>query len=98
MAQRRHSRRHRALIAVLIEAREKAGMSQREVSAKLRRPVNFAHVVENGERMLSAVEFPDYAVAIGLTPAELVERMLTLERSGASIPPRVDGRKQRHKR
>lgn len=94
MAQQRYSRRHRALISVLIEAREAAGKSQRDVSATMKRPVNFAHLVESGERMLSAIELPDYAKAVGTEPAELVNRMLELERSGRPVPPRVDGRKK----
>lgn len=94
MAQQRYSRRHRALIAVLIEAREAAGKSQREVSASMKRPVNFAHLIESGERMLSAIELPDYAKVLNLEPIELVSRMLELERSGRPIPPRVDGRKR----
>ena len=82
-------------MAVVIEAREAAGKSQREVSASMKRPVNFAHLVESGERMLSAIELPDYAKALGLEPTELVSRMLELERSGRPIPPRADGRKKK---
>lgn len=84
-------------MAVVIEAREAAGKSQREVSASMKRPVNFAHLVESGERMLSAIELPDYAKALDLEPAELFNRMLELERSGRPIPPRADGRKKTRK-
>lgn len=96
MAQQgRNTRRHRALIAVIIEAREAAGMSQRDVAKRLKKRPIFAHTVENGERMLSAVELPDYARALRLEPADLFNRMLDLERSGAAIPRRVDARKRR---
>jgi transcriptional regulator with XRE-family HTH domain len=97
VAQQRHSRRHRALIAVLIQAREAAGLSQRDVCSRLKRPINFAHLVELGERMLSAVELPDYAKAVGLAPEVAVTRMLELERSNRAIPPRVDARSKRRK-
>jgi transcriptional regulator with XRE-family HTH domain len=94
----RNTRRHRALIAVLIEAREAAGMSQRDVARRLKKRAIFAHTVESGERMLSAVELPDYARALNLEPLQLFKRMLELERSGEPIPVRVDGRKRRKKR
>lgn len=98
MAQQgRNSRRHRALIAVLIEAREAAGMSQRDVARRLKKRPIFAHTVENGERMLSAVELPDYARALNLEPVDLFKRMLELERSGMPIPRRVDARSRRRK-
>lgn len=84
-------------MAVLIEAREAAGKSQRDISTAMKRAVNFAHLVESGERMLSAVELPDYAKAVNLEAADLVTRMLELERSKLPIPPRVDGRKRRLK-
>lgn len=89
---------HRALIAVVIEAREAAGMSQRDVARRLKKRPIFAHTVETGERMLSAVELPDYARALNLEPVELFNRMLAMERSVHPIPPRVDGRKRRKKR
>lgn len=99
MAQQgRNSRRHRALIAVVIQAREAAGMSQREVSERLKKRPIFAHTVENGERMLSAVELPDYARALGLQPGLLFKRMLTLEESDRPIPPRVDGRRRKKRK
>jgi len=44
-------------------ARE-AGLSQRAVSARLRRPINFAHLVESGERTLSVYEFIEYVSAL----------------------------------
>lgn len=82
------------MIAVVIEAREKSGKSQRDVSAELKMPVNFAHLVESGERMLSAVEVPDYAKAIGLTAASLYERIAALEQPGVAVPSKVDARKR----
>lgn len=68
------------------------GKTQRKVSAEMKRPINFAHLVESGERMLSALELPEYASAVGLTAMELMSRMLELERSGYPIVLR----KRRH--
>lgn len=67
---------HRSLMTVLSEAREAAGISQRALSAKLRRPVNFAHLVETGERTLSVCEFIEYAAAIGADPPQLLRQVM----------------------
>ena len=95
MLPKRNSKRHRALIAVLIRAREEARKSQRDVSVDVGMSINFAHLVESGERMLSAIELPDYAAALDLTAGELIERMLAAEKSEAPVPPKVDGRRKR---
>lgn len=86
---------HRAMIAVLVEAREAAGLSQRDVSWRMKRKVNFAHLVELGERMLAVPELPEYAKALNLTSEVVVSRMEELARSGRPIPARVDGRKRK---
>jgi transcriptional regulator with XRE-family HTH domain len=72
----RNSKAHRAMCAVLLEARESAGISSREVSRRLRRPENFAHRVESGERMLSAPELIEYARALDADPVELFTRIV----------------------
>lgn len=64
------------MIAVLAEAREAAEITGREVSRRLRRPPNFSHRVESGERMLSAPEFVEYARAVDADPVELFARMV----------------------
>jgi transcriptional regulator with XRE-family HTH domain len=89
---------HRAMIAVLIEAREAAGLSQRDVARRMKRKATFAHLVELGERMLAVPELPEYAKALDLTSEVVVARMEELARSGHPIPPRVDARKRRKKR
>lgn len=48
--------------------------------------------------MISAIEFPDYAEALRLTAAELMNRMLELEGSGTPIGPRADARKNNGKK
>lgn len=85
MAQQRYSRRHQALMAILIEARAAIGKTQRKVSADMKKSPGFAHLVESGERMLSVLELPEYASAVGLTPIEVMSRTLELERSGYPI-------------
>lgn len=83
------------MIAVLIEAREAAGLSQRDVAARMKRKPTFAHLVELGERMLAVPELPEYARALDLTSEIVVARMEALARSSKQIPARVDARKRR---
>jgi hypothetical protein len=71
----RYTRCHRALVAALAEIREAAGLTQSEVSRRLKRPRNFSHVVEGGERSLSVCEFIEYVEAIGGDPAQVIRRI-----------------------
>lgn len=86
------------MIAVLIEAREAAGLSQRDLCRRIKRKPTFVHLVEIGERMLAVPELPEYAEGVGLTSTQVMNRTEELARSGRPIPARVDGRKRRKKR
>lgn len=74
----RHLRsvRHRALIAAIVEARESAGLSQREFAKKLSRTNNFVWRIEAGERKVEVLEFIEIAKAAGLDPIELLRRVM----------------------
>lgn len=89
---------HRAMIAVLIEAREAAGLSQRDLCKRIKRKPTFVHLVEIGERMLAVPELPEYAEGVNLTAEIATARMVELARSDRPIPPRTDGRKRRRKK
>lgn len=71
----RYTKCHRSLIDVLKEAREGAGLSQRALSAELKRSFNFVSLVESGERTLNVCEFIEYAYALGTDPAALIKRI-----------------------
>lgn len=86
------------MVAVLIEAREAAGLYQRDLCRRMKVKETFVHLVESGERMLAVPELPEYAAALELTSEVVVARMEALARSGKAIPARVDGRKKRKKR
>jgi hypothetical protein len=64
------------MIATLIAAREAANLTGREVSRKLKRPVNFCHRVETGERMVSLPEFIEYATALDADPIKLLREII----------------------
>lgn len=73
----RYGKRYTKLRAILKAARLDAGLTQRQVSERLKRDKNFVQLVESGERAVDAVEFLDYAEAIGLDPHKVIDKLLT---------------------
>lgn len=63
---------HRAVIASLVEARKAAGLTQRDVAAKLGKPPSFVGKIEAVERNLSVLEFIAWARAVDVDPADLL--------------------------
>jgi len=57
MAKSLHTPEYEYFRSLLVTAREKAGLTQSEVSAKLGRPQSFVAKYEGGERRLDVVEF-----------------------------------------
>lgn len=51
---------------LLLEARQKAGLTQRDVATRLNKPAAFPHKVEHAEREINIVELLDYCEALGL--------------------------------
>jgi hypothetical protein len=70
------SRGHQALIGMLVAAREKAGMTQRGLAARLRRPRSFVGRMEAGERRIDVIEFIEIARAVGADPRQIFERLV----------------------
>lgn len=62
---------HRAIIASLVRARKNAGLTQRDLAAKLGKPPSFVGKVESIERNLSVLELIEWAEALGV-PVEVV--------------------------
>ena len=80
MSQTLQSERHRALIALLIEKRKKAGMTQAELAKKLGRHQSFVATVESGQRRIDVVEFLEFAEAIGFDPRSAIARVRAIDR------------------
>ena len=53
---------------LLVEARQRADLTQAELSKRLNRPQSFVSKYERGERRLDVIEFGQVARAIGLDP------------------------------
>jgi len=80
MPQTLRSPRHEALIALLVEKRKKAGLTQADVAKKLRRYQSFVATVESGQRRIDVVEFLDFADAIGFDPRDAIKRLKAVGR------------------
>ncbi len=59
---------HEGLISTLIRARKQAGLTQRDVAARLNKPPSFVGKVEKIERNLSVSEFVAWCEAINVEP------------------------------
>lgn len=64
---------HRAVIDALVKAREAAGMTQRDLAAKLGKPPSFVGKVESIERNLSVLELIAWVRAVGADPIKILE-------------------------
>jgi len=67
--------KYRAFRAMLVKAREAAGMTQRDLSVKLSRPQSFVSKYELGERRLDVVEFLEVTRALGIDPSDLIRKL-----------------------
>lgn len=65
-------------MTVLKSTREAAGLSGREVSARLGRHYNFAHRAETGERQLTLCEFIEYVRVCEGEPEVALKAILRL--------------------
>ena len=75
MAKSLHTPEYEHFRALLVTARESAGLTQAEVSAKLERPQSFVAKYEGGERRLDVVEFVQVCTALGVDPHAILSKM-----------------------
>lgn len=68
--------RHQALMAAVAAARLKAGLTQRQLAARLGRAHSFVGKIESGERQLNVLEFCELADALGVGAAKLLGRII----------------------
>lgn len=83
MPQSVHSMEYRRLLEILVELRKQAGMTQRDVSAKLKRPHSYCGKVEIGERRLDVAEFIWYCRALKANPKDVFHELLQRKRPSA---------------
>jgi ribosome-binding protein aMBF1 (putative translation factor) len=69
------SERHKALISLLIEAREKAGLTQTELAEKIDEYQSFVARLESGQRRVDVVEFLELAEVLGFDAEESLRNL-----------------------
>jgi transcriptional regulator with XRE-family HTH domain len=70
------TKEHQHLIELLVAAREGAGLTQRDLAARLKRPNSFVGRIEAGERRVDVIEFIAIARALQADPRELFDGLL----------------------
>jgi transcriptional regulator with XRE-family HTH domain len=65
----------RILGEVLVRARERAGLKQSEVAARLELPASYLSKIENGTRRLDVIELIQIAQAMDMDPGEIVREL-----------------------
>ncbi|KOX59595.1 XRE family transcriptional regulator [Streptomyces purpurogeneiscleroticus] len=65
--------RHRRLIELLVEARERLGLTQTELGARLGRYQSVIAAIEGGGRRIDIVEFLAIADALEMDAAQVIE-------------------------
>lgn len=61
---------------LLRDLREKNGLTQADVAARLDKPQSFVAKYEGGERRLSAIEFIDVVRALDLEPVAVLRQLI----------------------
>jgi len=69
------SERHKALISLLIEAREKAGLTQTELAEKIGEYQSFVARLESGQRRVDVVEFLELAEVLGFDASSAINEL-----------------------
>ena len=67
---------HRALIELLVQTRIHAGLTQRQLAARLKRPHSFIGRIEAGERRVDVVEFIEIARVLDIDPQYLFAKLV----------------------
>ena len=64
--------RHAALIKMLIEARERAGLTQTEYAKQLGEYQSYVARMESGQRRIDVVEFLEFSEILGFDPVKYI--------------------------
>ena len=81
-----HSDEYQAVLKMLVELREKAGMTQRDLAKKVKREQTFVWRIECGERRLDVVEFFWVCKALGVDAKKMYGRLADAFNQAAPVP------------
>jgi transcriptional regulator with XRE-family HTH domain len=73
--------RHLKLIELLVQARERSGLTQTELASRLGRYQSVIATIEGGGRRVDVVELLDIADALGIDAIDLVAAVRSTPRS-----------------
>lgn len=68
---------HEKVIEILVDLRKRAGLTQRDLAAKLGTRQSLIARLEAGQRALTFLEFVAVCEALGTPPTAVLERVLT---------------------
>jgi predicted transcriptional regulator len=68
-----HTARYRELCGLLRAWRIGAGLSQRELAERLKKPPSFVHKCEVGGHRIDPIEFVDWCIACGVARAKAIK-------------------------
>jgi ribosome-binding protein aMBF1 (putative translation factor) len=75
MAKSSFSLKAEQLRDLLVEAREKRGLTQADVASCLGKPQSFVSKYERGERRLDVIEFLEVAEALEVSPVSILKQL-----------------------
>ncbi|PLX37589.1 MAG: XRE family transcriptional regulator [Hyphomicrobiales bacterium] len=81
-----HSDEYRKLTAILLDARNAAGLTQQEVADRLGKPQSYVAKVEGNERRIDVVEFIALAKALGVDSSGLFNAVLNAVATTQKFP------------
>ena len=71
-----HSSEQRLFGELMLQAREKAGLTQQRLADRLKKPQSFVAKYEGGERRLDVVEFVAVVRAMGGDPVRILKSLI----------------------
>ncbi len=75
-AKAQHHRHYRPIPSLLRQMRERAGLTQRQLGTRLRRPQSWIYNCETGNRRVDLAEFVTWCEACGVRPQTGLRRFL----------------------
>ena len=77
MAKSLFTKAHRAMVSVLIAARQKAGILQADLGARVGKDQSYISNIERCQRRIDVVEFYDLAIGLQIDPVSLFRDVAT---------------------
>jgi transcriptional regulator with XRE-family HTH domain len=71
------SEAYSSLIEVLVQVRQEAGLSQRDLAERLEKPRSYVSKIETKERRIDVLELLDLADGVEISPEALLLRITT---------------------